>query len=194
MNIGIDIDGVLTDLERMAIDYGTKLCVEEDWPIELNVSEYLETKTFNWTEEQALKLWNKCLFQYVTQGASRTFAPEVIERLREEGHKIYIITARDEYGLPEEHYGKMQELTKKWLKDQNIEYEKIIFAKNKLPHCIENNIDVMIEDSPDNIIGISEKIKVIKFDCQYNKHVEKDNVYTAYSWYHIYRIIKEMNK
>ena len=34
MNIGVDIDGVLTDLERMALDFGTKMCVEENIPIE----------------------------------------------------------------------------------------------------------------------------------------------------------------
>ena len=32
MNIGVDIDGVLTDMERMAIDYGTKMCVEKNIP------------------------------------------------------------------------------------------------------------------------------------------------------------------
>ena len=35
MNIGVDIDGVLTDLERMALDFGTKMCVEENIPIEI---------------------------------------------------------------------------------------------------------------------------------------------------------------
>ena len=50
----------------------------------------------------------------------------------------------------------------------------------------------MIEDSPTNIQNISSKIKVIKFDCQYNKNVNNENITTAYSWYHIYRIIKEM--
>ena len=42
MNIGVDIDGVLTDLERMALDFGTKMCVEENIPIELNLSKYWE--------------------------------------------------------------------------------------------------------------------------------------------------------
>jgi len=58
--------------------------------------------------------------------------------------------------------------------------------------CIENKIDVMIEDSPSNIEELSNEIKVIKFDCQYNKDVKNENVITAYSWYHIYKIIKEM--
>ena len=51
----------------------------------------------------------------------------------------------------------------------------------------------MIEDSPINIKNISSKIKVIKFDCQYNKDINGENIITAYSWYHIYDIIKKLN-
>lgn len=196
MNIGIDVDGVLTDLERMCIDFGTKISVEENWPISINLSEYEETKTFEWTEEQAEKFWNKYLVQYVRESSPRKFAPEIIEKLQKEGNKIYIITARNESGMPHEYYGQMQQLTKKWLEDNNIKYEKLIFALNeeKLIQCMKNKIDIMIEDSPDNIEKISSKIKVIKFDCQYNKNVYGENIVTAYSWYHIYKIIKEMKK
>ena len=194
MNIGIDIDGVLTDLERMTLDFGTKMCVEENSTININPSEYYETNQFNWTEEQAEKFWNKYLVKYVTESSPRAFAPEIIKKLQQEGNQIYIITARNEYGMPPEHYGQMQQLTKQWLNSQNIKYEKLIFAPDpeKLSQCIKNKIDVMIEDSPYNIQNISSKIKVIKFDCQYNKEVNNENVITAYSWYHIYRIIKEM--
>ena len=31
MNIGIDIDGVLTNLEEETINYGTKMCIENNW-------------------------------------------------------------------------------------------------------------------------------------------------------------------
>ena len=98
--------------------------------------------------------------------------------------------------MPPEHYGEMQELTKQWLKKQNIQYDKLIFAKNeeKLQQCLENNIDVMIEDCPNNIQNISKKIKVIKFDCQYNKKELGENIITGYSWYHIYDIINQLKK
>ena len=88
----------------------------------------------------------------------------------------------------------MTKPTKKWLKKHKINYKKLIFSKDeeKIQHCIENNIDIMIEDNPKNIEDISNKIKVIKFDCQYNKNINNENVITAYSWYHIYKIIKQM--
>jgi len=193
MNIGIDIDGVLTDLERATIDFGTKMCIEKNWTITMDLSKYLEVEAFGWTSEQADKFWNKYLVEYVTQSPARRFAKEIISKLREEGNNIYIITARDESGMPPEYYGKMQQLTREWLERYEIEYDKLIFAKDseKLEKCLENNVDIMIEDSPRNIRNISSKVKVIKFDCQYNKYVIGSNIINAYSWYHIYRIIKE---
>ena len=193
MNIGIDIDGGLTDLETATIDFGTKMCIEKNWTITMDLSKYLEVEAFGWTSEQADKFWNKYLVEYVTQSPARRFAKEIISKLREEGNNIYIITARDESGMPPEYYGKMQQLTREWLERYEIEYDKLIFAKDseKLEKCLENNVDIMIEDSPRNIRNISSKVKVIKFDCQYNKDVIGSNIINAYSWYHIYRIIKE---
>ena len=192
MNIGIDIDGVLTNYQKEVLDYGTKMCIDEGLPIEIDASKYHENEIFNWSEEQDIKFWNKYIIEYFKNTPIKNFASEVIEKLRQEGHKIFIITARNEYGMPKEYYGKEQEITKQWLEKNHIKYDKIIFEAEKLEPCIENKIDVMIEDSPENIEYLSKQIKVIKFDCQYNKEVNNKNVITAYSWCHIYKIIKEM--
>lgn len=194
MNIGIDIDGVLLDFEREAVNLGTKMSVEENWPIDIDLSAYWDIQIFNWNDDQAKKFWDKYFIRYLTESPVREFAPEVIEKLQQEGDKIYLITARNEEELPVEHYGKMKQLTKDWLKFHNIKYEKLIFVedKEKLPQCLENDVAVMIEDSPSNIQNISKQIKVIKYDCQYNKEVNGKNIITAYSWYHIYDIINKL--
>ena len=196
MNIGIDIDGVLTNLEDFMINYGTKFCIEENIPIQVTEIKYGEIETFNWTDEQSEKFWNKYLVQYVIESKPREFAQEVLKQLQEDGNKIYLITARNEYGLPPEYYGKMQELTKKWLEENNIKYEKLLFVKDeeKLAQCLENKVDMMIEDSPNNIINISKQVPVIKYNCQYNETIEGKNILTAYSWYHIYDIINKKMK
>ena len=105
MNIGIDIDGVLTDMEREVTDYATKMCVEEGLPIEVDVSKYYETDSFNWTQEQSDRFWNKYLVPYVVESNARKYSKEIIKRLRQEENKIYIITARDESGMPAKYYG-----------------------------------------------------------------------------------------
>lgn len=196
MNIGIDVDGVLVDLETKMLTYGTKFSVENNLNINIKPNEYWETKKFNWTENQELQFWNQYIIKYVRDSQAREYASEVIEKLMQEENKIYIITARDEYGMPKEYYGKMQEITKNWLEKNNIKYNKLIFSpdKEKLQKCIENNVDIMIEDSPSNILNISQKVKVIKYDCSYNQEVQNSNIIKAYSWYHIYDIINKLIK
>ena len=142
MNIGVDIDGVLTDLERMALDFGTKMCVEENIPIELNLSKYWEIEKYNWTKEQEELFWNKNLVPYVVESNPRKFAPQILEKLQEEGNKIFIITARNESGMPPEYEGKMQELTKKWLLDNNIKYKKLISMLDN--DLIRNRINLQV--------------------------------------------------
>ena len=93
MNIGIDIDGVLTNFERELVDYATKMSVDEGWPIDIDLSQYDELKAFKWNTDQTMKFWNKYILKYFEETAPRTFAPEVIEKLRNDGHKIILITA-----------------------------------------------------------------------------------------------------
>ena len=195
MRIGIDIDGVLMDIERFIVDYGTKFCAENNLPIEVNLGKYDKCKMLNLTEEQAVKFWNKYLVYYATKYQPRDFASEIVNKLKEEGHEIYIVTARCEWGLPEEAYGKMKEFVDKWLKDNSIYYDKIIYTEgSKLPYCIGNYVELMIEDSPKNVEELSTKIPVLCFDCKYNESVEGKNITRVYSWYDIYDKIKGICK
>ena len=193
MRIGIDIDGVIADIERFIVDYGTKFCIENNLPIDVKLGEYDETKILNLTEEQAVKFWNTYLVHYATKYPVREFSSEVIKKLKEEGHEIYIVTARNEYGLPKEYYGKMRELVTQWLQDNNIYYDKIIYTEgSKLPYCVGNYVEIMIEDSPKNINDLSSKIPVLCFDCKYNESLEGKNITRVYSWYDVYNKISKM--
>ena len=191
MRIGIDLDGVITDIARFVADYGTKFCYENNIEFKLNAGEYDEAKALGISYEHAEKFWNEYLPYYAMKYNAREFAREVIAKLKET-NEIYIITARNEDGLPPESYGHMQEMVVNWLKHQNIAYDKIIFTKgSKLPYCLENNIDVMIEDSPRNILDISSKVPVLCFDNQYNEKIDGENITRVYSWYDI---LKKLEK
>lgn len=194
MRIGIDIDGVITDIARFIADYGTKFCYEKEIEYKLNGREYDEAKALGITYENVEKFWNKYLPYYATKYNTREFAQEVIGKLKET-NEIYIITARNEDGLPPESYGHMQEMVINWLKVQNIKYDKIIFSNgSKLPYCIENKIDIMIEDSPRNIMDISSKIPVLCFDNPYNQDINEENITRVYSWYDILVKLENQNK
>ena len=194
MNIGIDIDGVLIDIKTPIVDYASKYFIEENMPVKIDVENY---SIIDCMPDQEEKFWTKYFITYLKESKARLFASEIVEKLIKDGNKIYIITSRNEdYGVPLEYHGKVKELTKKWLSEQNIKYDKIIFTpdENKLQECINNNIDIMIEDSPENIKSISSKIPVIKYECSYNRKLTGNNIITAYGWYHIYNIITKMKK
>lgn len=93
----------------------------------------------------------------------------------------------------------MRKIVKKWLFENEIIYDKLIFSKalkeKKSQEMIENTIDLMIEDNPNNINELSSIVPVICYNTTYNKDCSNDKIFRCYSWYDIYKKIKEiMNK
>lgn len=189
MNIGIDIDGVLNDQYDFCINYGSKYCEEiKKYKLEnINVAD--TTDMFLWGEDTAHRFWNKYRIELVSKIPARPFASEVIKKIKEKGNKIHIITARKNYDewFPKEMQENVEELTIKWLKDNDIIYNGIYFDKqNKEKFCKEKGIDVMIDDEPRNIENLIRETNVIIFDNPYNRNKEFSNITRAYSWYDLY--------
>ena len=86
-------------------------------------------------------------------------------------------------------------IVKDWLSKNKIVYDQLLFTmEEKLNVCIDNNIDIMIEDKPQGILDISTKIPVICFHASYNENCKNDNIYRCYSWYDILYTINEIIK
>lgn len=193
MRIGIDIDGVLTNMYEAIINNATRFCYENNIEYKINQTEYNEDKMIGISKLNVEKFWNNYLAKYVQEYAIREGATEIVSKLGET-NEIYIITARNEEGLPKELYGTMQNMTKTWLQKNNIKYDKIIFSQDKLTTCVENNVDIMIEDCGETIEKLSKKIKVMCYDAPYNKNVQGDNIIRVYSWFDIMKKIEEYTK
>lgn len=193
MNIGIDIDGVLTNDDEYILDFTSKYCYEHNLAGFYNANLY-EYRKFNWDENTINNYREEYFLNYVKNEPARKFASEVIKKLRKDGHKIFIITAR--YKTFEN--GKIgndniRKCTLDWLRKNNIEYDKIIFTKPpKVNEILENKIDIMIEDSPTTINDLLKVVKVLYYDTRYNKYIENENIIRVYSWYDIYMKINEM--
>ena len=85
------------------------------------------------------------------------FATEVISKLKQE-NEIYIITARNEEGLPKELYGTMKEMVKNWLQCNTIKYDELIFSKFSLSFSNVTLFDSCILYFSCNIAVISDKL------------------------------------
>lgn len=196
MRIGIDIDGVLTDIERFVLDHISKYCVENNIEYKINLGSYNYAEIFSISEEHEDSFWEKWLFLYAKEEKARPFAAEVIKKLKEDGNEIYIVTARwlsnrnDEVGVA------MRKAVKKWLTENKIIYDKLIFSNSdteeKIQEMKDYKIDLMIEDSPKNINQLSTILPIVCFDTSYNRNCQGNNIYRCYSWYDIYIKIKGM--
>lgn len=195
MRIGIDIDGVLTDIEKYQLDCGSKYVSEHFDKGIVNADGYEISDIFEISHSCDNNFWEEYLYKYAKEEPARKYASEVIQKLKNEGNEIYIITARY---LTDKNDGlgvEMREIVKKWLSDNKIYYDKLIFSpEEKLEICKENHIDLMIEDKVDNINKISQEIPVICFNAGYNKECIGTNIFRCYSWYDIYTKIKNMAK
>ena len=195
MRIGIDIDGVLTDVGQFAMNYISKYCVENGIDYNIGDSSYEYYKMFNISKAQEDDFWSEYLDYYSTNEKARPFASEIIKKLKEDGHEIYIITARWLTNRDDNAGCRMREIVKNWLDENKIFYDKLIFSKaskeKKHQEIIENEIDIMIEDSPNNIQELSKIVPVICYHAEYNKNCTGSNVIRCYSWYDIYNKINE---
>ena len=192
MKIGIDIDGVLTDLEKYQLDNGTRFYKKYNKDI-VNPKGYEISEIFGVDDSLDDLFWNKYFRDYSTNIDAREKADAVISKLKNEGYQIYIITARGNW-LPTDNSMSKDECKKiviDWLNRNNIKYDKIIFSpEDKLDICINNDIDIMIEDKVDNINKISTKIPVICFNARYNEECKGKNIFRGYTWHDIYNTIK----
>ena len=195
MRIAIDIDGVLTNVEQFVLDYMSKFCVENGIDYHVGKSTYGGNETFGLNKEQGDAFWDKYLIYYAENEKARPFASEVIKKFKEDGHEIYILTARWTSNRDDEVGRRMREIVKNWLKESDIVYDKLIFSKaakeKKSQEVLDYEVDVMIEDSPSNIMDLSKIIPVICYDTQYNRECVGKNIIRCYSWYDILKTIRE---
>lgn len=196
MRIGIDIDGVLTDIEQWQLDYGSKFYFEKYGKEIQNNEGYETTEIFKVDSKLDDEFWTEYFKDYSINVDVRKLASEVIKKLKQDGNEIYIITARGSFLSHSASVMSIEEnknIVLEWLRKNEIEYDKIIFSpEDKLSICLENNINVMIEDKVDNINKISTRIPVICFHAGYNKNCKGNNIFRCYSWYDIYSKISSI--
>ncbi len=169
MNIGIDIDNVLSNFNEVLLnDY-----IKHDKALRnngiINNNVYIR-KMFDWSEDEEKQYYKENIERLAYLFEPIKDCSRYIKKLRENGKKIYIISGRDngEYSDP-------YNITIKWLKKYSIEYDKLILTnaynpQEKADICIENDIDIMIDDSINVCLKCSENgIKSLLFNTEYNK-------------------------
>lgn len=194
MRIGIDIDNTITDIENQlneaAYNYAKQLGKEIDKNIKVEDSKNdgnVYQKIYKFTYEELKHFLGDIQEEITNNAIPRPGAVEAIKKLREEGHEIYIITARDN-----EFHEDPYMLSKNWLDNNSIEYDKLIVnVREKAPLCKNEKIDIFIDDQLNNCLEVSkEGIKTIRFATDTTGY---ENMVNINSWDRVYQYIKKMH-
>ena len=193
MNIGIDIDDTISETFETLIPYAQKYTIEDlnkesKVIINSNCNDHFYILNINgWNEEEGKAFWLKYYAEILKKVNIKKFASEIINKLKNEGHKIFLITAR--WDMPNEDIDK---ITSDWLENNKVLYDKLITnVSDKLKLIKENNIDLFIDDSFSNCKNIvdNSSTKVYMMTSRVNGSLNDEKIKRVFSWPEIYYLI-----
>ena len=187
MNIAIDIDDTLTE----SFDYFLPF-VAEFFGADVN-----ELSEKNISYSNLPKEWKKdeiefCKTYYDSVVADTPFKPDAVwgvNKLRELGHKIVIITGRTDA-----FYSDPYKTTIKELENGGIVYDKLICTLDKANACIEENISVLIDDMPANCASaVSIGIPALLFDSKANREIKTEYIRVK-NWIKVVEAVNQIER
>ena len=193
MRIGIDIDNVISSFDNALLkEYLKHDKTLRNTGIINENADYIRRGMFDWTEEEENAFYQENIERIAKNLKVKDGAKEYIDKLKEDGHAIYIITGRDngEYSNP-------YTMTKEWLDNNSIKYDKLILTNaydkyEKAEKSLLNNIDIMVDDSVNVCKNcIESNIKTFLMDTPYNRQANMPRVYT---WKEFYEKVSNMEK
>lgn len=184
MRIGIDIDDVITNTSASIRNYIEKYKNNQD------IYEHIEAvMRGEMPTENIKKFYEENSLNIFRDAKVKENASKVIKELIDRGDEIYLITARGE-----QNFKGSEELTFKYLKENDIPYNKIIFnSYDKAKLCKDNRIDVMIDDSIKHCENVAkENIRSIVFTSVVNEK-EQTTVTRVNNWIELKKEIDKLN-
>lgn len=196
MNIGIDIDGVMTKQDKYVKKYFSKFLQEKNISFKQDRTKARYNMQFGVTQEVEDAFWNEYAFHYAKVVKVMSNASQIIDKLRREDNTITIITARVHSSHQTPEGEKMRQAVKTWLAKNKIYYDNIYFGSEKTGKVAlakESKIEVMIEDSVRNTNELSTFIPVLVFRNQANKKSKGPNKIIVNSWKDVYKTINNLS-
>ncbi len=194
MNIGIDIDNTITNTREIILDYIHKFDQENNLNTQMDLSQYSLEASLRWDAQLIQRFLNTYLADIYSNVRPKPHAIEVIEELHQ-CHSIILITSRNQRDQ------SVTTSTLEWLSKYRLSYDRLVMNNtenmhhfSKLAACLENDIDLMIEDHHDLSLELSHLIPVLMFDYPYNNHLDVTNITRVQDWRQIKTIIKGLAK
>lgn len=196
MVIGVDADGVLTDMSGFNYKYGEKFFGIAP----VNPAGYTTAEIFGVSRIKEFCFGLKYMYEYCLRLPPRDNAVSVNQRLNSDGHLLYEITAR-KFSVMKNPLGMYsRRLFKRWINENGFYFKDIFYCSekhtptDKLNFCRQISADIMIDDKPDVALFLADSgFTVLLFDAPYNQNVSHRNIIRVFDWNDIYRLISEMS-
>ena len=142
------------------------------------------TRCFNWPKD-ILKLFLEKVFdKYLDEIPSIKDSVDIINKLKQAGHKIIFVSSRNEEQMKEPY-----KRTLNWLKQNNFQFDKLIVKERyKGPVKEKEKADIFIDDSIGQTTYVSDnyKVEVILFSKIKENY---NNIKIIDNWNEIYKTI-----
>lgn len=190
MKIGLDIDNVILDtdeeiLKEMLIEDRKKRnrgIINKD-------ADYIFLGMFDWTKEEVDEFLNNKMEDIAKRLKPAQNAKYYIDKLLE-NNEIILISNRSK-----KQYKDAYTTTINNLKDNDINYSKLVITEtnDKTNACLDNKIDIMIDDRLSNCRNlVNNNIPCILYKTKYEKREVKD-LDTVTSWEELYIKLLEIS-
>ena len=142
-----------------------------------------QEKCFDWSIEEQTNFYKKYFILASKTAPFITGAKDILRKLKEEGHELYIISNRGIRDYADETVFALDRL-----KEIGIQFDGFAWDnKNKAETCKKLGVEMMIDDSPTNAKDfIGTDIKVLFFRDVKIERVFADNIKRVDTWQDIY--------
>lgn len=190
MNIGFDFDGVILDSEERTKFYAEYYSWFDLGKKRLRSNEVDQDKCFDWTPEESEKFYHSYFIEATESAPFVAGAFEILTKLKNEGHKIYLVSRRGVDGQFEIDHAM------KKLETFGIDFDGVYFKEiHKVEKCKELKLDVFVDDNPDNVERFKNtNIKILFFKDIKIKKVNQENVVQIDDWMDIYHFVNKIKK
>ena len=181
LTIAVDIDDTITNTFDYLIPYIAKFYqIDENYLRENNISYTTLTKEM---KEKELEFAWEYYEKVVLDTPIKEDATQYLTKIKKLGHKIIIVTARNNLM-----YSDPYKITEAYLKKHNVPYDELICSFDKVSTCKENKVDILVDDSISHCKAVSkEQIKPLLFASKSN--ISNEEFTKVYSWQDVYHYI-----
>lgn len=185
MKIMIDLDRVVFDCPSLVFN------LANDFFTKTHFNKPLKYKIVD--AEKAKKYFNTLFFVKLSHAKNLIQVDnsvEILQKWNKQGFNIHFVSYRP-------NFKSLQKSTVEWLEQNNISYNKLIFAcTNKPRYCKLFNFDVMIDDTLENCKGAKRLgIKPIWLRNYHNStHNDfSESIFNTYSWNEVDEYVQKLN-